>query len=175
MAPWGSRSIAALNWLTVTDSTTCAGRQCHASTTLCEKQCLRISSLALGFSSLNLCPLDCLLLMWKNVSGATFTSPFTILNTSIRSPLLGLFSSLISPVFFKRSSYGNVDMHLIILVTLLCTLSKASMSFLRYVYDAAPNTRSRLFALHTLCVSTISTTCTYPLSKYLYHVSGRDD
>ena len=118
----------------------CAGRQFHASTTLCEKQCLRISSLALGFPILYLCPLDCLLLMWKNMLGVTFTSPFIILNTSIRSPLLHRFSSLMSQRFFKRSSNGNDD--LIILLTLfprrLCpSLYIRTLKFIRSMLASA--------------------------------------
>ena len=82
-AQWGSRWSAALNWLTDSDSTACAGRLFQASITLFAKKCLRMFSLALGFSSLYRCPLDCLELMLKKVRGSTFTSPLMILNTSV--------------------------------------------------------------------------------------------
>ena len=84
-------------------STMWPGSEFHASTTRLEK-CFLCSSLALGFSSFSLCPLDILSLMLKWIAGSTFTKPFMILKPSSRSTLSRRFSSDISPVRFKRSS-----------------------------------------------------------------------
>ena len=87
-------------------STMWPGSEFHASITRLEleKQCHLSSNLALGFSSLRVCPLDRLSLMLKLVAGSNFTKPFRILKTSSRSALSRRFSSDISPVRFRRSS-----------------------------------------------------------------------
>ena len=65
-------------------STMWPGSAFHASMTRLEKKCFLRSSLALGFSSFSVCPLDLLSLMLKWVAGFTFTKPFRILKTSSR-------------------------------------------------------------------------------------------
>ena len=87
-------------------STMWPGSEFHASITRLEKKCRLSSNLALGFSSLSVCPLplDRLSLMLKWVAGSTFTKLFRILKTSSRSALSRRFSSDISPVRFRRSS-----------------------------------------------------------------------
>ena len=101
-APWGSRCKAALklklNMILVEVAST------RQSLGRLEKKCRLSSNLALGFSSLSVCPLDRLSLMLKWVAGSTFTKPFRILKTSSRSALSRRFSSDISPVRFRRSS-----------------------------------------------------------------------
>ena len=49
-------------------STMCPGSEFHASITRLEKKCRLSSNLALGFSSLSVCPLDRLSLMLKWVA-----------------------------------------------------------------------------------------------------------
>ena len=85
-------------------STMWPGSGFHASITRLEKKCRLSSNLALGFSSLSVCPRDRLSLMLKWGAGSTFTKPFRILKTSSRSALSRRFSSDISPVRFRRSS-----------------------------------------------------------------------
>ena len=95
-------------------STMCPGSEFHASITRLEKKCRLSSNLALGFSSLSVCPLDRLSLMLKWVAGSTFTKPFRILKTSSRSALSRRFSSNISPVRFRRSTYVRAEIEGII-------------------------------------------------------------
>ena len=81
-------------------STMWPGSEFHASITRLEKKCRISSNLALGSSSLSVCPLDRLSLMLKWVAGSTFTKPFRILKTSSRSALSRWFSSDIRSVPF---------------------------------------------------------------------------
>ena len=78
------------------DSTMWPGSEFQASITRLEKKCRLSSNLALGFSSVSMCPLDRLSLMLKWVAGSTFTKPFRILKTSSRTDLSRRFSSDIS-------------------------------------------------------------------------------
>ena len=112
-------------------STMWPGSEFHTSITRLEKKCRLSSNLALGFSSFSECPLDLLSLMLKCVAGSTFTKPFRILKPSSRSARSRRFSSDISPVRFRRSSYVRAEMEGIILVPLHCTFSMLRMSFFR--------------------------------------------
>ena len=91
-------------------STMWPGSAFHASITQLEKKGFLSSSLALGFSSFSMCPLNLLSLMMKWVAGSTqyfheaFHSSFRILKTSSISALSRRFSSDISPVRFRCSS-----------------------------------------------------------------------
>ena len=91
--------------LTVVASTIWPGSAFHASIIRLEKKCFLMSNLApIGFSTFSVFPLDLLSLMLKWAAGFTFTKPFRILKTSIRSALSRRSSRDISPVRFRRSS-----------------------------------------------------------------------
>jgi len=92
------------------------------------------SNLLLLVYSFNSCPfvpyrfLSCV----KKQCGSTPSLPVKILYVSMRSPCCLLFSSEVSFSLFSLSSYGNLQKPLTILVALLWTLSRQSISLRRY-------------------------------------------
>jgi len=70
--------------------------------------------------------------VWKKQCGSTPSLPVTILYVSMRSSRCLLFSSEVNFSLFSLSYYGNLQKPLTILVALLWTLSRQSISLRRY-------------------------------------------
>ena len=133
-------SSLALNWFIELACTTSCGRLFQCVTILLVKKCSLWLQVVLDcFDNLKLCP-RVLFAGPSKIWEVGFTSqkrsillnPFLILNKRMRSPLILLSTSFVSPSIRKRSSYGRFLIWATTLVALLWTFSRTLMSCFEY-------------------------------------------